>query len=143
LADYTKFLTPSVVRKNISPTVRLRHAQERASFCDMVRWEMRNLASVLKLNSEDSIQQAAKMLANAPNIHVLGLRSSFAPAYSLAFYLQQVRQVMLMDLSAGYLSEQAKRFRNDDLVVIFSFPPVCAGKAFSWSRSRKPPGVIC
>lgn len=112
-----------VVRKNISPTVRLRHAQERASFRDMVRFEMRNLAAVLKLNSEDSIQQAAKMLAEAPNLHVLGLRSSFAPAYSLAFYLQQVRQgVMLMDLSAGNLSEQAKRFRDGDLVVIFSFP---------------------
>lgn len=112
-----------VVRKNISPTVRLRHAQEKASFRDMIRWEMHNLAAVLKLNSEDSLQQAAKMLAEAPNIHVLGLRSSFAPAYSLAFYLQQIRQgVMLMDLSAGNLSEQAKRFRNGDLVVIFSFP---------------------
>lgn len=112
-----------VVRKNISPTVRLRHAQEKASFRDMIRWEMRNLAAVLKLNSEDSLQQAAKMLAEAPNVHILGLRSSFAPAYTLAFYLQQVRQgVMLMDLFAGNLSEQAKRFRQGDLVVIFSFP---------------------
>lgn len=112
-----------VVRKNISPTVRLRHAQETASFRDMVRWEMRNLASVLKLNSAESIRQAAHFLATAPTIHLLGLRSSFAPAYSLSFYLQQVRQgVMLMDLSAGHLSEQAKRFQPKDLVVIFSFP---------------------
>ncbi|CAK7054230.1 MAG: hypothetical protein DELT_01142 [Desulfovibrio sp.] len=112
-----------VVRKNISPTVRLRHAQGMASFRNTIRWEMRSLAAVLKLNSDDSLLRAAKMLAEAPNVHVLGLRSSFAPAYSLSFYLQQVRQgVMLMDLSAGNLSEQAKRFREGDLVVIFSFP---------------------
>lgn len=113
-----------VVRKNISPSARVRRIrQEGTSFRDVVRWEMRNLAQVLKLNSEESIFKAATMLARAPAVHVLGLRSSFAPAYSLVFGLGQVRpHVYLMDLSSGLLAEQAKRFGPKDLAVLISFP---------------------
>ncbi|MDR3074124.1 MAG: MurR/RpiR family transcriptional regulator [Deltaproteobacteria bacterium] len=113
-----------VVRKNISPSARFRHARQGGtSFREIVRWEMKNLAAVAKLNSEETIRQAARHLAGAPVVHVLGLRSSFAPAYSLSFGLSQIREnVLLMDLSSGLLSEQAKRFKPGDLMVIFSFP---------------------
>ncbi len=113
-----------VVRKNISPSVRIQRARQDGSiFRDCVRWEMRNLAQLLKLNSEDTIRKAAAMLAKAPAVHVLGLRSSFAPAYSLSFGLGQIRQnVNLMDLSSGLLAEQAKRLSPKDLMVIISFP---------------------
>lgn len=113
-----------VMRKNISPSARFRHARKgEATFRETVRWEMKNLAAVLKLNSEESIEKATNLLAHAPAVHVLGLRSSFAPAYSLAFCLSQIRQnVQLMNLSSGLLSEQAKRFKPGDLMVILSFP---------------------
>ena len=113
-----------VVRKNITPTSRIRRVRkEGASFRDTVRWEMRNLANLLKLNSEETIRAAATMLAEAPAVHVLGLRSSFAPAYSLSFGLGQIREhVFLMDLSSGLLAEQAKRFKPGDLMVLISFP---------------------
>lgn len=113
-----------VMRKNISPSARFRHARQgEATFRDTVRWEMKNLAAVLKLNSEETVRQATTLLANAPSVHIMGLRSSYAPAYSLSFGLLQIRQkVMLMDISAGLLSEQAKRFAPGDLMVILSFP---------------------
>ena len=113
-----------VVRKNISSSIRIRRArQDGSTFRDCVRWEMHNLAQLMKLNCEDTIRKAASMLAKAPAVHVLGLRSSFAPAYSLAFGLGQIRQnVNLMDLSSGLLAEQAKRLSPKDLMVIISFP---------------------
>lgn len=113
-----------MVRKNISPSTRFRHArQDAASFRDVIRWEIKNLATVVKLNPEETIRKAATLLAKAPKVHILGLRSSFAPAYSLAFGLSQIRDnVLLMDLSSGLLSEQAKRFHPGDLMVILSFP---------------------
>ena len=114
-----------VVRKNITPSTRIRRIRQDGtiSFREVVRWEMKNMAQLVKLNSEDTIYRAATMLANAPAVHVLGLRSSFAPAYSLAFGLGQIRQyVYLMDLSSGLLAEQAKRVARDDLMVLISFP---------------------
>jgi len=113
-----------VVRRNISRSARLRRArQEGASFRDTIRWELRNLAQLIKLNSEETVQKAATMLAKAPAIHVLGLRSSFAPAYSLAFGLGQIREyVYLMDLGPGLLAEQAKRLDSGELMVLISFP---------------------
>ena len=113
-----------VVRKNISSSIRIRRArQDGSTFRDCVRWEMHNLAQLMKLNCEDTIRKAASMLAKAPAVHVLGLRSSFAPAYSLAFGLGQIKQnVNLMDLSSGLLAEQAKRLSPKDLMVIISFP---------------------
>jgi len=113
-----------VVRKNISSSIRIRRArQDGSTFRDCVRWEMHNLAQLMKLNCEETIRKAASMLAKAPAVHVLGLRSSFAPAYSLAFGLGQIKQnVNLMDLSSGLLAEQAKRLSPKDLMVIISFP---------------------
>ena len=113
-----------VVRRNISRSARLRRArQEGASFRDTIRWELRNLARLIKLNSEETVLKAATMLAKAPAVHVLGLRSSFAPAYSLAFGLGQIREgVHLMDLGFGLLAEQAKRLSAGELMVLISFP---------------------
>jgi DNA-binding MurR/RpiR family transcriptional regulator len=113
-----------VVRRNISRSARLRRARrEGASFRDTIRWELRNLAQLVKLNSEETVQKAANMLAKAPAVHVLGLRSSFAPAYSLAFGLGQIRErVHLMDLGSGLLAEQAKRLAAGELMTLISFP---------------------
>jgi len=114
-----------VVRKNITPSARIRRIRQdgTVSFRDTIRWELKNLAQVMKLNSEDSVHKAATMLARARAVHILGLRSSFAPAYSLAFGLAQIRQhVHLMDLTSGLLAEQAKRITPDDAVVLISFP---------------------
>ncbi|MCC8194642.1 MAG: MurR/RpiR family transcriptional regulator [Deltaproteobacteria bacterium] len=113
-----------VVRRNISRSARLRRArQEGASFRDTIRWELKNLARLIKLNSEETVQKAAGMLAKASAVHVLGLRSSFAPAYSLAFGLGQIREyVYLMDLGSGLLAEQAKRLAAGELMVLISFP---------------------
>lgn len=113
-----------VVRRNISRSARLRRAyQEGATFRDTIRWELRNLARLVKINSEETVQKAASMLATAPAVHVLGLRSSFAPAYSLVFGLSQIRgNVYLMDLGFGLLAEQAKRLSAGELAVLVSFP---------------------
>ncbi len=113
-----------VVRKNISPTGgKRRIRRDGASFRDLIHWEMKNLSQLVKLNSEETVRKAATMLARAPSVHVLGLRSSFAPAYSLVFGLTQIRpNVLLMDLSSGLLAEQAKRLAAKDLMVLISFP---------------------
>ena len=113
-----------VVRKNITPAARLLRAREDGpSFRDTVRWEMRNLLALLKLNSDDALRNGARLLASAPSVHVLGMRSSYGPAFSLGLGLSQIREnVILMDLTTGLLAEQTKRFSPGDLAVIISFP---------------------
>lgn len=113
-----------VVRKNITPSARLMRAKEdETTFRETVRYEARNLLSVLRLNSDETIRNGARLLATAPTVHVLGLRSSYPPAFSLALGLSQIREnVLLMDLSTGLLAEQIKRFSPGDLAVIISFP---------------------
>lgn len=113
-----------VVRKNITPAARLQRAsQGEATFRDTVRFEMKSLASILKLNSEESVRNAVSLLAKASAVHVIGLRSSYAPAYAMVLGLSQIRRnVFLVDLGAGTLAEQVQRLSSGDLVMIISFP---------------------
>lgn len=114
----------AMVRKNISPTVRFKRAGRRKMILrDTVRFEMKNLASILRLNSEQTIQNAIDLICQAPAVHVVGLRGSYVLAFSLAMWLDRIREnVFLMEFGAGMLVEQVKRFAPGDLVIIISFP---------------------
>ena len=113
-----------LVRKNITPVARLQRAQSgEGSFLQHVRHDIKSLASTLKLNAEETFNAGATLLATAPAVHVMGLRSSFVLAYSLSLGLRQIREdVHHMRIAAGLLAEEIKRIRRGDTFVIIAFP---------------------
>ena len=113
-----------LVRKNITPAARLQRAQRgEGSFRYHVRSELKSLASTLKMNAEQTFGTAAHFLATARAVHVMGLRSSHAAAYSLAVGLAQIREdVYHITLDAGLLAEEIKRIRPGDVFAVIAFP---------------------
>ena len=113
-----------LVRKNITPVARLQRAQSgEGSFRHHVRHGIKSLANMLKLNAEETFVAGAGLLASAPAVHILGLRSSYVLAYSLALGLRQIREkVYHMRIAAGLLAEEIKRIRQGDVFVVIAFP---------------------
>ena len=109
--------------KTLSPSARLYKTPHAPSCMEALEQDQQNLTAISTLNSEAQFYAAAKLLAEAPAVHVFGLRSSYALAYFLALTLDQVRgDVHLLEITAGKIVDQIKRFKPGHAVVLFSFP---------------------
>lgn len=72
----------------------------------------------------DRLDQAVKLLAEAENIYVIGLRRSFSVATYLTYALRHLeRRAFLIDGLGGMFNEQLSMIRPQDVVVAISFSP--------------------
>jgi DNA-binding MurR/RpiR family transcriptional regulator len=89
-----------------------------------------NMVSLEHLRSDAAslpLKAAIALLQDAPMVHVLGLRRSYAVAAYLAYALNRVgRPAMQITGLGGAISEQASVARPGDLLVAISFPPYAA-----------------
>lgn len=70
------------------------------------------------------LRQAISLIQNAPMVHVMGLRRSYAVAAYLAYALNRVgRPAMQITGLGGAIHEQASVARPGDLLIAISFPP--------------------
>lgn len=74
--------------------------------------------------SKEAFDNAVKAINNAKKIYILGVRSSAALAYFLAFYFNLVfDSVILVDSSsASEMFEQVFRISEEDVCIAISFP---------------------
>ncbi|MEU6083633.1 MurR/RpiR family transcriptional regulator [Streptomyces sp. NPDC047108] len=82
---------------------------------------------------------AVRALAEAPRVHVLGLRKCHAPAYLLGYLLRMVREdVEIVAGGAGTLTDDLRRVRSGDAFVAVSIHRYTAEtvRAFDWARAR-------
>ncbi len=91
-------------------------------FTDILRGDIENIGALSSHISEETFEEAVKKLCSARTIYILGLRSSYALAFYLAFDLRFfLSSVKLIDLGVGDIPE---RFRNAgalDVLVVISF----------------------
>lgn len=121
-ADMRRLMRKDML-KTLSPSGRMQKRPGRPSSRESLEQDQENLAAIATLNSEKNFNAAAELLATARAVHVFGLRSSYPLAYFLSLCLEQIREnVCLVDLATGRLIEQIKKFKEDDAVVLFSFP---------------------
>lgn len=74
--------------------------------------------------SGEQLAQAVKLLADAENIYLIGLRRSFSVASYLTYALRHLeRKAFLIDGLGGMFSEQLSMVRPQDVVVAISFSP--------------------
>ncbi|MDT0309311.1 MurR/RpiR family transcriptional regulator [Streptomyces sp. DSM 44917] len=84
-------------------------------------------------------EEAVRALAEAPRVHVLGLRKCHAPAYLLGYLLGMLREdVATLNAGAGMLTDELRRVRPGDCFVSFAIHRYSADtvRAAAWARER-------
>jgi len=86
--------------------------------------QLQNISSVIRRNSEQTIDQAADAILNAKSVLIMGLRAS----YGIAFHLHYCCQLLLPNTTlasnqAGTIADQVWRLGEDDLLVVASLAP--------------------
>lgn len=97
-------------------------AGERWVLREVVETDIRNLQETLRRTPEETFREAVHVLASAPAVHVVGLRSSHALALYLAFFLGMIRNnVRCLQAGFGNLPEQLVDVRPGDVVLGITF----------------------
>ncbi len=91
-------------------------------FLDIISGDIEKIGELNRKISEKTFQQAVDKLCGARNLYVLGLRSSYALAFYLAFDLRFfLDSVRLIELGVGDLPEQVRDITPSDVLVTISF----------------------
>jgi DNA-binding MurR/RpiR family transcriptional regulator len=86
--------------------------------------EQENVAAALEPSFREDLRRAATMVASAPAIAILGIRSCFPVAYSLHYTLSLfMRDVRLMAGTGGALHDDIHHLRKDDVLIVISVTP--------------------
>ncbi len=98
-----------------------------------------NIARTFAKIDRGTFQAAVRALAEAPRVHVLGLRKCHAPAYLLGYLLGLMREeVTTLTAGAGALTDELRRVREGDCFVAVSIHRYAADtvRAAAWARER-------
>ncbi|MFF9482768.1 MurR/RpiR family transcriptional regulator [Streptomyces sp. NPDC014733] len=98
-----------------------------------------NIARTFARITPETWEAAVRALAEAPRVHVMGLRKCHAPAYLLGYLLRMVREdVETVTLGAGTLTDDLRRVREGDCFVALSIRRYSAQtvRAAAWAHSR-------
>ncbi len=91
-------------------------------FTDILRRDIENIGALSSQISEESFLGAVEKLCSARTLYILGLRSSYALAFYLAFDLRFfLRSVRLIELGVGDIPEQLRDIGPSDVLVVISF----------------------
>ena len=91
-------------------------------FTDILRGDIENIGSLSSHISEETFEEAVKKLCSARTIYILGLRSSYALAFYLAFDLRFfLSSIRLIDLGVGDIPERLRNAGPPDVLVVISF----------------------
>jgi DNA-binding MurR/RpiR family transcriptional regulator len=98
-----------------------------------------NITRTFAQVSPEAWEEAVRALAEAPRVHVLGLRKCHAPAYLLGYLLGMLREdVETVTGGAGALTDELRRIREGDAFVALSIHRYSAEtvRAAAWAQAR-------
>lgn len=98
-----------------------------------------NIARTFARITPETWEATVQALADAPRVHVMGLRKCHAPAYLLGYLLRMMREgVETVSEGAGTLTDDLCRVREGDCFVVISVHRYSAQtvRAAAWARSR-------
>ncbi|AII04167.1 MULTISPECIES: MurR/RpiR family transcriptional regulator [Rhodococcus] len=102
-----------------------------------VALDQANIARTFARIEEATWKSAVEHLAQAPRVHVMGLRKCHAPAYLLGYLLRMLREdVETVTASVGSLTDDLRRIREGDSFVAMSIHRYSADtiRAAEWAR---------
>ncbi|MEU6116370.1 MurR/RpiR family transcriptional regulator [Streptomyces sp. NPDC047117] len=98
-----------------------------------------NIARTFARIPQDTWDAAVRALAEAPRVHVMGLRKCHAPAYLLGYLLRMLREdVATVTPGTGTLTDDLRRVRPGDCFVAVSIHRYSAQtvRAAAWAHGR-------
>lgn len=111
-------------------------------FRGVINDDMKNIQGLIDYISEDLFREAIDKLCSARSIYVLGLRSSYALAFYLAFILRNLlKSIKLIKPGVWDMPEQLLDASNEDVLVSFSFKRYTR-ETVSISKRMKKKGVF-
>ena len=114
------------IRPALLPTERMARAPvDFASFDfrDSLAFDIHSIESVSKMISDELFGLAVRLLYEARQIHVTGLRTQYASALFFYLVLGQIREgVTLVPLEGGLHLEWVEHIRPDDVLVTICLP---------------------
>jgi DNA-binding MurR/RpiR family transcriptional regulator len=97
-------------------------AGEGSVLSQILKGDIENIRALTTKISEETFEEAVKILCSARTIYALGLRSSYALAFYLAFALRFfLNHVILVTPGIGDVPEQVLGATEDDALVVISF----------------------
>ena len=94
----------------------------RSLFTDILMGDIEKIRDLGSRINEEMFNKAVEKLCSARNLYILGLRSSYALAFYLAFDLRFfLNSVRLVELGVGDLPEQLRDIGPSDVLVVISF----------------------
>ena len=91
-------------------------------FIDILMGDIEKIRDLGSRINEEMFNKAVEKLCSARNLYILGLRSSYALAFYLAFDLRFfLNSVRLVELGVGDLPEQLRDIGASDVLVVISF----------------------
>ena len=125
-SEFKREIAQRVV-KDFSTTKRLADSAESLEgqgsiFTEILNGDIENIRTLRATISDQLFEAAVKKLCSARSIYMLGLRSSYALAFYLAFNLRFfLKKVILLTPGIGDIPEQVLGVKKDDALVVISF----------------------
>ncbi|WP_052847387.1 MurR/RpiR family transcriptional regulator [Streptomyces avicenniae] len=98
-----------------------------------------NISRTFARIEPDVWDASVQALAEAPRVHVMGLRKCHAPAYLLGYLLRMLREdVVTVSAGVGTLTDELRRVRPGDCFVSLAIHRYSSDtvRAASWARKR-------
>lgn len=90
---------------------------------DSFQNDIYNIQQTLALQNEDTLKTAVSDISSAPNVYILGMRSSFSIAYYMASRLSEIRENVRLIQSVGMLyPEEIVSAKSGDVCIAYMFP---------------------
>lgn len=101
-----------------------RAGRNQHGLAEHLRAELSNIETTLGKANDKPLKQAAKALATAHHIYIVGLRSMYPPAFLLHYVLSTMRDdVTLLVGQGGTFADDLRRIQPRDVLVVFSAFP--------------------
>jgi len=114
------------LKQRLLPTERLERASVADgsfSFKQSMSKDMDSIKRTAEMLSEETFDQAVKLLCEARKVHVIGMRSQYGAASFFSLVLAQSRgNIQLITLNEGRYPEQLLEITSEDVMVAISFP---------------------
>ena len=90
---------------------------------DSFQNDIHNIQHTLATQKNEDLQAVLTLISEAPNVYVLGMRSSFSISYYLASRLSEIRENVRLIQSVGMLyPEEIVSAKEGDVCVAYLFP---------------------
>ncbi|WP_020670088.1 MurR/RpiR family transcriptional regulator [Amycolatopsis nigrescens] len=125
-------------RAQLAEQAQLLRRFDQTQLADVAGQDQRNLARTFAMIDPDGWQRVAALLADAPAVHVIGLRKCFSVAYLLSYLLHLVRpRVRQLAAAGGTLADELRDLGEGDVLVAISIHRYTADTVRALAHARR------